>query len=155
MGYSVPMACPAFVITKRSGLGHGLLRKFGFVMAVITCSSLVFSQAPKSAVESITSALKAREFGRATELSRAALKEFPNDAQLWTLQAIALVNQGDSKNALVAFQRALKIAPDYVAALAGAGQLLYQPWDPKGIPLRKHLLQLRPAIPTPPPTLAG
>jgi tetratricopeptide (TPR) repeat protein len=117
-------------------------------MALITCSSFVFSQAPKSAVESITLALKTREFGRATELSRAALKEFPNDAQLWTLQAIALVNQGDSKNALVAFQRALKIAPDYVAALAGAGQLLYQAGDPKGIPLLKHLLQVRPDDPT-------
>jgi cytochrome c-type biogenesis protein CcmH/NrfG len=142
------MARLAFVITKRSGLGRSLFRKFSFAIALLTCVPSAFSQTPKSAVESITSALRSREFGKAIELSKAALKEFPNDAQLWTLQAIALVNQGDNKNALVAFQRALKIAPDYVAALAGAGQPLFQAGDPKGIPLLKHLLQVRPDDPT-------
>jgi cytochrome c-type biogenesis protein CcmH/NrfG len=148
MGYPVRMARLAFVMTKSSGLAHGLFRKFSFVFALLACMPFAFSQASKSAVESITSALKTREFGKAIELSKAALKESPNNAQLWTLQGIALVNQGDNKNALVAFQRALKIAPDYVAALAGAGQLLYQAGDPKGIPLLKHLLHVRPDDPT-------
>ena len=102
----------------------------------------------QSQVEPITSALKGRDFDRAVELTRAALKQTPNNAQLWSLQGIALASKGDNKSALESFEQALKISPDYIAALAGAAQIYYQAGDLKAIPLLNHLLQLRPAEPT-------
>src|SRR5450432_137008 len=148
MGYPVRMERWAFVITPQNGSRSRLCWNFGVSFAFLVFLPFAFPQSPKSAVERVTSALRNQEFGKASDLSKQALKQFPNDAQLWTLRAIALVNQGDNKNALVAFQRALKIAPDYVAALAGAGQLLYQTGNPKGIPVLKHLLEVRPDDPT-------
>jgi len=64
------------------------------------------------------------------------------------LQGIAFTDKGDSKNALVAFQRALKIAPNNIAALAGAAQIYYQAGNQAAVPLLNHLLQLRPGDPT-------
>ena len=78
------------------------------------------------------------------ELSRSALQQFPNDAQLWALQGIAFASKGDSKKALPAFQQALKLAPNYVAALEGAAQIQYQNGGREAVPLLHRLLQLRP-----------
>ena len=104
--------------------------------------------AAQSQVEPITSALKARDFDRAVELTRAALKQAPNNAQLWSLQGIALASKGDNKGALESFEQALRISPEYIAALAGAAQIYYQAGDSKAIPLLNHLVQLRPSDPT-------
>jgi tetratricopeptide (TPR) repeat protein len=112
--------------------------------------SSLFACAQKENIqtENITTALRAKEFAKAVDLSGAALKESPNSAQLWTLQGIAFAGKGDNKSASNAFQRALKISPDYVAALAGAVQILYAEGDVKAIPLLNRMLQLRPADPT-------
>jgi len=96
----------------------------------------------------VSAALRAGDFNKALELSHAALEQYPNNAQLWTLQGIAFADKGDHKNALDSFEHALKIAPDNLAALAGAAQLHYQAGDKAAIPLLKHLLQLRPGDPT-------
>ena len=109
---------------------------------------MAFSQAPKDQIEPITSALRAKDFETAQRLSQSALQQFPNDAQLWTFQGIALASKGDSKKALAAFQQALKIAPNYVAAIEGAAQIEYQAGSLEAVPLLNHLLQLRPGDPT-------
>src|SRR5208282_5613957 len=70
------------------------------------------------------------------------------NAQLWMLQGIAFSDKGDSKDSLVAFQRALKIAPNNIAALAGAAQIYYQAGNQAAVPLLNRLLQLRPGDPT-------
>ncbi|PYY07212.1 MAG: hypothetical protein DMG69_20155 [Acidobacteria bacterium] len=80
-------------------------------------------QAHKVEVEPITSALRAHDFDRAIELCRAALQQTPRNAQLWSLQGMAFASKGDNKHALEAFQQVLRIAPDYIAALAGASQI--------------------------------
>jgi tetratricopeptide (TPR) repeat protein len=77
-----------------------------------------------------------------------ALELTPTNAQLWSLQGIAFASKGDNKRALESFQHALKISPNYIAALAGAGQLYYQAGDRKGVPLLSRLVQLRPDDPT-------
>ncbi|MGB6547164.1 MAG: tetratricopeptide repeat protein, partial [Candidatus Acidiferrales bacterium] len=64
------------------------------------------------------------------------------------LEGIALVSEGDNKNALVAFQRALKLAPNTLAALAGAAQIDYQAGNQDAVPLLNRLVQLRPGDPT-------
>ncbi|HEY7615904.1 MAG TPA: tetratricopeptide repeat protein, partial [Terriglobales bacterium] len=109
---------------------------------------LAYSQARNDQIEHITSALRAKEFDNAVQLSRAALQKFPHDPRLWTLHGIALARKGDSRPALDAFQRALKISPNTVAALEGAAQIQYQLGDRAAIPLLNRLLQLRPGDPT-------
>ena len=120
------------------------LRKLGLPVALLVCLPLAFSQTPRGQIEPITSALRAKEFDRAVQLSQAALQEFPNDAQVWTLQGIALASKGDSTKALAAFQQALKISPNYIAALQGAAQIEYQASNREAVPLLNHLLQLVP-----------
>ena len=123
-------------------------RTLGLAIILLACHSLVFSQTSQSQLGPITSALSAKDYDRAVQLTRAALQQSPNSAQLWTLEGIALISKGDSKDALIAFDRALKISPNDVAALAGAGQIEYQTSSPAAVPLLTHLLQLRPDDPT-------
>src|SRR5206468_3040404 len=98
----------------------------------------------KEQIEAISSALRAREFDRAVALTQAALEASPSDAQLWTLQGIALSRKGDARQALTAFHHALTLSPDYVAALEGAAQLQYQAASRDAMPLLNRLLRLRP-----------
>ncbi len=123
-------------------------RSLGLAIVLLACQFLAFSQTPQSQIEPISSALRARDYEKAVELSRAALEASPNNAQLWTLQGIAQASRGDNKDALTAFQRALRIAPNTIAALAGAAQIEYQAGNAAAVPLLNHLLQLRPADPT-------
>jgi tetratricopeptide (TPR) repeat protein len=125
-----------------------LCRSLGFAVLLLFCRGRAFPQTPDSQTEPITSALRVRDYDKAVELSRAALRASPNNAQLWTLQGIALASKGDNKEALTAFQRALKIAPNTIAALAGAAQIEYQAGDAAAVPLLNHLVQLRPEEPT-------
>src|SRR5205809_6793023 len=99
-----------------------LLRKLAFAAVFLVCLPL-FAQTQNPQFEPITSALRAKEFDHAVELSRSALQQFPNDARLWTLHGIALASKGESKQALTACQQALKISPSFVAALEGAAQI--------------------------------
>jgi Flp pilus assembly protein TadD len=99
-------------------------------------------------VDAISSALRARDYDRAVELTRDALKATPNDAQIWTLQGIALSRKGDTAGALEAYRRALTLSPDYIPALEGAAQLHYQAGSRDAVPLLTRLLRLRPGDPT-------
>jgi tetratricopeptide (TPR) repeat protein len=114
----------------------------------LACHSVVLSQTQGDPTEPIGAALKAREFDKAVELTRSALRASPGSAQLWTLQGIAFAGKGDRKQALAAFQQALKIAPNSVAALAGAAQIEFEADGPEAIPLLNRLLELRPGDPT-------
>src|SRR2546429_4733702 len=125
-----------------------LLRKLSLTIVLLACHSVALSQTHENQVESISSALRAREFDKAVELSRSALRESPNNAQLWTLQGIAFASKGDSKEALAAFQQALKISPNSIAALAGAAQIEYEAGNRDAVPLLNRLLQLRSGDPT-------
>ncbi|PWT86782.1 MAG: hypothetical protein C5B58_00840 [Acidobacteria bacterium] len=123
-------------------------RSVALALLVLGCSSRAIPQTSENRVEPITSALRARDYEKAIELSRAALQQSPNNSQLWTLEGIALASKGNSQDALTAFQHALKIAPDSVAALAGAAQIEYQAGNQSAVPLLNRLLRLRPAEPT-------
>jgi tetratricopeptide (TPR) repeat protein len=124
------------------------LPQLALAILLLACPSLAYSQARDNQTEPISSALRAGDFDKAVELSRAALKESPNNAQLWTLQGIAFTRKGDHKAALAAFQQALKISPNNLAALAGAAQIEYQAGSQSAVPLLQHLVQLRPEDPT-------
>lgn len=123
-------------------------RKIGLAIVLLASNSLAFSQTSQNPVEAISAALRAHDFDKAVELSKLALKTSPNSAQLWTLQGIAYVNKGDGKDALAAFEQALKISPNNIAALEGAAQIQYQAGNAAAIPLLNHLLQLHSDNPT-------
>jgi tetratricopeptide (TPR) repeat protein len=125
-----------------------LTRIFCLSIALLALPFSLFSQAPANSAAPISEALRAREYDKAIELSQTALRTSPNDAQLWTLQGIAYASKGDAKQALAAFQSALKISPDNLGALAGASQIAYQTGNPGAIPLLNRLLRQRPEEPT-------
>lgn len=117
------------------------------LLVLLVCSVRGWTQS-EDLVGSITSALRANNFEQARKLIQSALQQYPKNAQLWTLQGIAFSGEGRSKEALVSFQRALSISPDYLPALEGAAQIDYAAGSKEAIPLLSHLLQLRPNDPT-------
>ncbi|HKT24112.1 MAG TPA: tetratricopeptide repeat protein [Terriglobales bacterium] len=118
------------------------------LIAFVLFSVPLFCQSSKQQGDAISSALRAKDFDKAIELSRASLRQFPTDPQLWVLQGVAMVNKGENQNALVSFRHALRLSPDYIAALAGAAQIEYQNGSRDAVPLLEHLLRLRPMDPT-------
>src|SRR5215471_15858298 len=119
------------------------------IVALLFASGSVGQTQTESPIQAIRAALGNQEFDKVVELTRTALRESPNNAQLWTFQGIALAGRGDNQNALVSFQHALKIAPDNVGALAGAAQSAYATNNSsEAVPLLNHLLRLRPGEPT-------
>jgi tetratricopeptide (TPR) repeat protein len=120
------------------------LRKPCVALLPILFLSCAFAQTPGDRIVFIVSALREQEFAKALELLRPALKESPENAQLWTMQGVAYSGQGQKKEALASFRHALKIAPDYVTALQGAAQIEYDAGSAAGVPLLQHLLRLRP-----------
>src|SRR5262249_14218498 len=122
--------------------------KLVLVAALLAGPSVAYSQTQDDPSEAVAAAIKAKEFDEAVELARAALRASPGNAQLWTLQGIAFASKGDRKQALAAFQQALKIAPTTVAALAGAAQIGYDANSPEATALLNRLLELRPGDPT-------
>jgi len=125
-------------------------KKLALSSVLWACHSVALAQAPaaEDPTVPIGAALSAREFDKAIELARAALRASPGSAQLWTLQGIAFAGKGDDKPALSAFQQALKLAPRNVAALAGAAQIAYEAGSREAAPLLERLLELRPGDPT-------
>ncbi len=119
-------------------------------LAVILLAGVAatLAAAQNGPADQIAAALRAKDFERAAEISRSALQKSPGDPRLWTLQGIALSNQGKTTEALTAFQTALKISPNSVAALAGAAQIQYQLGSRQAVSLLNRLLQLRPDDPT-------
>jgi len=106
--------------------------------------SAAFAQTRESPTEAIASALRANEFSRAVDLSRAALKQSPHDAELWAMQGAAYAGENHKQDALASYRAALKISPDYLPALQGAVQIEYDSGSANAIPLLRHMLRLRP-----------
>jgi len=120
---------------------------------ILSLSKLIFCAIPVLLLSSglaqtredrIVSALREQKYDAALSLLREALKGFPANAQLWTMQGVAYQGEGRNGEALSSFRRALKLSPDYIPALEKAAQLEYDGSNPDGIPLLQHLLRLRP-----------
>jgi tetratricopeptide (TPR) repeat protein len=112
-------------------------------------ASLLFAQAMFAQAENpgqpILAALRAQRYAEAKQLSEAALKQSPSDPKLWVLNGIAVEHLHEYSNALKSYDQALQIAPNYLPALAGAGQLEYARGSQQAIPYLQRLLQLKPA----------
>ena len=106
------------------------------------------AQAAPSDAQAITSAIRERNFDRAVELSRSALQRSPNDARLWAFQGIALSASGHKKEALGAYNSALRISPNYLPGLEGAAELEYNAGSERAAALLQQILKVQPDNPT-------
>ena len=102
-----------------------VLKKLSLGILGLVCLRAAFAQDQEQRIEAIASALRASEYNRAVEMTRAALKEFPNNAQLWAMQGAGYAGEGNKPEALASYRAALKISPDYLPALHGAVQIEY------------------------------
>jgi tetratricopeptide (TPR) repeat protein len=126
----------------------GIYRVIFFAAIFLGVATLVLAQADREVTASVASAVAAKDFDKALEQLQPALKQFPDDAKLWTLEALALAGKGQTNQALAAYEKALKISPEFVPALEGAAQIEYKAGDQTAVPLLKHLVRLRPNDPT-------
>jgi tetratricopeptide (TPR) repeat protein len=101
-----------------------------------------------NSLRTIESALRSRDYDQALQMIRAQLRQAPQDARLHTLAGIALTSEGKDQEALAAYNRALAIAPNYLAALEGAAELEYKAGSDRALPLLNRILKLRPDEPT-------
>jgi tetratricopeptide (TPR) repeat protein len=111
-------------------------------------AALAFGQTAADPAAEIAQALRAHQYEQAVQLARAALSRSPNDVRILTMEAIAFSAQGHDSDALAAYNHALRIAPDYLAALEGAAQIEYKSGSDGATPLLDRLLKLRPNDPT-------
>jgi tetratricopeptide (TPR) repeat protein len=118
------------------------------MFGMLACPHRTAGQSNKEQVSAIASALAAKDFDKALALVQPAVQRSPQDAVLWTLEGLAFSGKGDNDLARGAFQKALKISPDFVPALEGAAQLEYNAGSEKAFPLLNHILQLKPQDPT-------
>ncbi len=82
-----------------------------------------FSAPAQDSVAPIVSAIQANQPELALERCLAALKATPRDPRVWTLEGIAYGRLRQPQQALGAFQAALKLDANWLAALEGAAQI--------------------------------
>ena len=115
---------------------------------LIVCGPPLYAQVERDPTPAIAAALAQKQFDDALTLLQPALKQFPQNPKLWTLQALAFSGKGDTKDALIAYQKALKLSPEFLPALEGVAQLEYEAGSEDAIPYLNRLLRLRPKDPT-------
>src|SRR3974390_168553 len=118
---------------------------FRFALFLVALNAVAIAQSAKELADPIMSALRDNDSSRALQLLQPALHSYPNNPQLWMLQGLAYSQSGDKKSALVSYRNALKIAPEYLAALEGAAQLEYEMGSSDAVPHLEHVLRLRPS----------
>ena len=129
-------------------LGMRVGRMLWLLAIFLTVSPPAICQTDPAQLSAITSALAGNEFDRALVLLEPAIQQSPRNPKIWTLEALALSGKGNKKAALLAFQKALNISPEFLPAIEGAAQIQYDAGSQDAVPLLKHLLRLRPNDPT-------
>jgi len=101
-------------------------------------------QQSKTPVASIESLIHAQQYDQALQAAKSSLNATPKDFRLWTLEGILFSIKGNKPDALIAFDKALSISPDFAPALKGEVQLLYPDDDKRALPLLKKILKADP-----------
>jgi tetratricopeptide (TPR) repeat protein len=118
------------------------------VLAIGSGTAMAQAGADSSSISAIQSALRAGDNEQALTLVHTQLQAWPKDVKLWTLQGITLSHLDRDREALVAYNKALAISPDYLAALEGAAELEYKAGSNRAVPLLNRILRVRPDEPT-------
>ena len=101
-------------------------------------------QPAQDAINEIAKALRDRDFTHTLHLCEDALSKNPGDYRIWTLRGMATAGMGDLPKALIAYQAALRLSPNYLPALEGAAQTEFQLGDAGAAPLLLKVLAQRP-----------
>ena len=120
---------------------------FAWLLSIVCGLSLATSTSAQTAVptvDSVLAALRSRDYAAALRLSQELARANPNDPRSWTLEGMALEGLGRVTESLGAFEHALQIDQDNLAALEGAAQLEFQAGSPQALPSLQKLLRLRP-----------
>ena len=113
------------------------------VFILVWCGSFVaHGQQAKSTVVTVQSLIRSQQYDQALQITTAALGENPRDGRLWTLEGIAYSLKGADQDALQAFDKALTISPENMAALRGEVQIYYRSLDKRAIPLLERILSI-------------
>ena len=116
---------------------------FGQSLALVLLSAAAFAQT-QDPLQSIISDLRAGHYKDASSAIEEKLRTSPNDARLWTLDGFALAHLGDEPPALVSYQRALDLLPDYLPALEGAAEIEFKTSGKHAEVLIRNVLKIRP-----------
>jgi tetratricopeptide (TPR) repeat protein len=119
-----------------------------FLLAICAVAAVAQTGADASSISAIQAALQARDNEQALTLVHTQLQAWPKDVRLWALEGIALTQLGRNREALTAYNKALAISPDYLAALEGAAELEYKAGSTRAVPLLNRILKVRPDEPT-------
>jgi len=95
-------------------------------------------------MQAVQSALRARNYAQALQLTASELQRSPRDVRLLTLRGLAFAGLGKDREALASYDQALNVSPDFLPALEGAAELEYQAGSPRAIAHLKRILVLRP-----------
>lgn len=131
---------------KAAGRALILARASLFMLVLAACANA--AQTSSDTANSIAAALRAKDYEQALQLARSSLQRSPNDAKVLTLEGLALSGLGKSREALAAYDTALRFSPDYLPALEGAAQIEYNSDSDRAIGLLKRILKIRPDDPT-------
>ena len=97
-----------------------------------------------SSIAEIQSLIRSKQYDQALALTNTGLENTPSDYRMWTVQGIAQSLKGDTSPALTSFEKALRLSPDYMPALKGEVQILYQTDDKRAIPLLARIIKADP-----------
>lgn len=101
-------------------------------LLLLSCSAAQ-GQVSASATSNIVDAIRRGAYPEAVQLSQAELEKNPANYQIWTLKGLALSRSHQESQALAAFRQALKLSPNYLAALEGAAEIEYRTGDENAI----------------------
>ena len=76
-------------------------------------------QQPTPSFTAIESLIRSRQYDQALTMTQSALEQRPTDFRLWTLEGIIFSMQDKAQRAQSAFEKALRISPQYAPALKG------------------------------------
>ena len=129
--------CPAMATNK-------VAQKVVVVISICFLSGTLctaIGQQPTPSVTALESLIHSQQYDQALALTRSALEQRPKDFRLWTLQGIIFSMQGKAQPAQIAFEKALRISPQYAPALKGEVQILYDQGDNRAISLLERILK--------------
>jgi len=118
-----------------------VLRKVGLCFGLMSLLSV--SEAAQTAEQAFASAVKALQGGdsqTAHAVAEKLVEERPPDVKAWLLLGMSLSALKRNSDSLKAFDRALDLQPDSLAALEGAAQAAYSMHSPRTQRLLERLL---------------
>jgi len=116
----------------------------GVLFSLLVVGTAVMGQSRSDTANSISSALRSRNFHQALRLTQSALRASPNDPQFLTMEGLAFSGLGHNHEALAAYNSALKTSPNYLPALEGAAQIEYGAGNEQAGALLDRILAIHP-----------